>query len=300
MRVQWPLPPGYGVEWTLRQLQAAASDLLFCPGDGTASRALTLPGGGHALVHVRLDPTAGQAEVTVEGATSAAAEDCLTTVRHMFGLDLPLVAANAGLGGDPLLRPLVARYQGLRVIQHPSLYECLLSAIISQQVSTAAATGIRRRFLAALGTELRTGNATYTLYPDPATLAALDPERLQGTGVSRAKARYMQAVAAAAAAGELERSAFAGLDDAAAMARLCTLPGIGRWSAEIGLMWGLGRLDVFPAGDLGLRVAVQQLAGLAERPEETDLRALAEPWRPWRSYAAFYLWQHLNDVRAGA
>lgn len=106
-------------------------------------------------------------------------------------------------------------------------------------------------------------------------------------GLSTQKVKYVTALSAAAIAGELENDSFRGLTDEDAITRLCKIPGVGRWTAEVGLFRGLGRLDVFPADDLGLQVAAQQVLQLPHRP--------IERWQPWRSYAALYLWAHLQD-----
>jgi DNA-3-methyladenine glycosylase II len=95
--------------------------------------------------------------------------------------------------------------------------------------------------------------------------------------------------------GELDRERFAILSDEDAIRRLCEIKGVGRWTAEIVLMRGLGRTDVFPAGDLGLQAALQELRRMRSRPSENALRKIAERWSGWRSYAAFYLWMTLQS-----
>jgi DNA-3-methyladenine glycosylase II len=118
---------------------------------------------------------------------------------------------------------------------------------------------------------------------------------LREQGLSRQKSTYLLEVANRAAAGELGRERFATLSDEDAIRRLCEIKGVGRWTAEIVLMRGLGRPDVFPAGDLGLQAALQELRGMRKRPSEKALRKIAERWAGWRSYAAFYLWMTLQS-----
>jgi DNA-3-methyladenine glycosylase II len=118
---------------------------------------------------------------------------------------------------------------------------------------------------------------------------------LRQQGISRQKSAYLLEIARHAAAGKLDRAAFTGLSDDDAIARLCEIRGVGRWTAEIVLMRGLGRTDVFPAGDLGLQAAFRELRGMGERPSEKRLRKIAERWKGWRSYAAFYLWMTLQS-----
>jgi DNA-3-methyladenine glycosylase II len=139
------------------------------------------------------------------------------------------------------------------------------------------------------------GEENHCLYPTPRQLLEAGEPALRAQGVSRQKSAYLLEIADRAAVGELDRTAFAALSDEDAIGRLCEIKGVGRWTAEIVLMRGLGRPDVFPAGDLGLQVAVQELRGMRERPSEKKLRKIAERWRGWRSYAAFYLWMTLQS-----
>jgi DNA-3-methyladenine glycosylase II len=178
------------------------------------------------------------------------------------------------------------------------MYEALLVTVIGQQVSVQAAQSVRRRLIRNMGTRVTAGidcgGGSYYLYPTPQQLIEADESALREQGVSRQKSVYLLEIAERAAAGELDRAAFAALSDEDALDRLCKIRGVGRWTAEIALMRGLGRPDVFAAGDLGLQAAVQKLWGMRERPSEKTLRDMAERWSGWRSYAAFYLWMTLQ------
>ena len=212
----------------------------------------------------------------------------------LWSVDDDLRGCYAVLRRDPLMAPLLRRCAGLRMIRTSDLYEALLVAVIGQQVSVASAESIRRRLMAALGDRALIDGITYLGYPPPRRLLAASPRALRSLGLSRQKARYVLEVAARAAAGALTPSAFTHLTDEEGIARLTDIPGVGRWTAEIVLMRGLGRPDIFPAGDLGLQTAVQRLLGLADRPGEDELRTLAERWKGWRSYGALYLWRSLG------
>ncbi|MDR7435902.1 MAG: DNA-3-methyladenine glycosylase [Armatimonadota bacterium] len=212
----------------------------------------------------------------------------------IWGLDDDLGRCYDILNKDSRLAQLVQRYAGLRMIRAPDLYEALLTAVLGQQVSVAAGAAIRRRFLEELGDRIVVDEEEYLNYPPPRRLLSVPPAKLLRCGISRQKARYLLEIAERAAAGALEESTFAGLSDEAAIAKLMEIPGVGRWTAEVVLMRGLGRLDVFPAADLGLIVAVQRLRRLKARPTEQVLRKIAERWKGWRSYAALYLWATLG------
>lgn len=160
----------------------------------------------------------------------------------------------------------------------PTGFPGLLRIIVAQQVSTASAAAILGRLAQQL--------------PDltPAAFLTLDEAAHRAIGLSRAKSRYATALAQAMTEGGLSHRRLARLDDAGVLAALTALPGFGRWSAECYLLFALKRPDVMPAGDLALQVAAQRLKGLAARPGEKALYALAESWRPHRSAAARFLW----------
>ncbi len=175
-----------------------------------------------------------------------------------------------------------ARAEGLplAVQPRPPGFASLLYIILEQQLSVAAARALYDKLLAVLP------------QPAPAAFLTLDSETLKRCGFSRQKQGYARALASAIGEGRFDPAALASLDDAAALARLTALPGIGRWSAECYLLWSLGRRDVWPAGDLALQVGWQWLADLDARPAEPELRAVAERWRPRRTAAALLLWHY--------
>jgi len=163
-------------------------------------------------------------------------------------------------------------------------YETLLRTIVGQQVSVAAARSMWGKLIHRFGSP-----------PDLTALAAADDDALRGAGLSRQKAGYARSLAALVLAGELD---LAGLpqDDEEAIALLTRVKGIGRWSAEIYLLFAEGRGDVWPAGDLAVQVEIGRLLGLGERPSEKQLRELAEGWRPHRGAAAVLAWHSYNKT----
>lgn len=160
-------------------------------------------------------------------------------------------------------------------------FEALVGAIISQQVSVASARAIHARMQ---GAGLMTAEA----------IAQADDDALRSAGLSRQKARYVKALA-------LQGIDFDALPDAPedeVIATLTAVPGIGRWTAEIYLMFSLGRADVFAANDLALQEAARLLFDLPDRPTEKAMRAQAERWSPWRTVAAGMLWHYYHHVKS--
>jgi DNA-3-methyladenine glycosylase II len=157
-------------------------------------------------------------------------------------------------------------------------YQALLRTIVGQQVSVAAAASIWRKLEAAIGSTA-----------DPAVLAAASEDALRGAGLSRQKIGYARSLADEILSGRLDLRALPA-DDEEAIARLVAVKGIGRWSAEIYLLFAEGRGDIWPAGDLAVRIELGRLLGLETRPTEAELRRLAEAWRPHRGALAVFAW----------
>ena len=162
-------------------------------------------------------------------------------------------------------------------------YATLLRIIVGQQVSVKAADAMWRK----LGEQL--GDAE-----DPARLAKADDETLRAAGLSRQKSGYARSLADLVLSGKLALDGLPG-DDEEAIAALTEIKGIGRWSAEIYLLFAEGRPDIWPAGDLAVQIAVGRLMGMEERPAEKLVREIAEPWRPHRGAAAIFAWHSYNS-----
>lgn len=166
-------------------------------------------------------------------------------------------------------------------VRHPG-YETLLRTIVGQQVSVAAAAAVWRKLEAELGD----GCA-------PQELLARDFDALRACGLSRQKQGYARSLAELVLSGALDLHALP-QDDEEAIAQLVRIKGIGRWSAEIYLLFAEGRPDIWPAGDLAVQIEVGRILGLPERPSEKLTRQVAEAWRPHRGAAAIMAWHHYN------
>jgi len=162
----------------------------------------------------------------------------------------------------------------------PKGYTTLFRTIVGQQVSFKAADAVWAKLEAAFGT-----------LEDPKRILDASDEGLRACGLSRQKQSYARSLAGLVASRELPLEALPD-DDEAAIALLTQVKGIGRWSAEVYLLFAEGRRDIWPAGDLAVQVDVGNVLGLAERPSEAQVRALAEPWRPYRGAAAIFAWHH--------
>jgi len=191
---------------------------------------------------------------------------------------IALVAAHPEFAGiEPAAGPLPWR-------RRTPGFAGLLQAIMGQQISNQAAAAIWRRLAALPGALV------------PAGLLALDEATLRGAGLSRPKVAHARSLAEAYVDVRLDDARIAGLDDAAAIAAIVAVRGLGPWTAEVYLLFALERMDVFPAGDIALAGALAHLRGLPARPSTADLRAEAARWAPHRSLAARLLWHHWRHI----
>ena len=186
---------------------------------------------------------------------------------------------------DPILRDLMRRHGacGLARSQHADPFQALVHAIISQQLSTKAAAAIAARVDALLGGS-----------PDEANLAEVSDAQLRRAGLSGQKVSYLRDLCEQTAGGSLSLDALDAMPDEEVIAALTRVKGIGRWTAEMFLMFRLQRPDVLPVGDLGIGKAVQRAYRLRTLPSPTRLLRLGESWRPYRSVACWYLWASLS------
>jgi DNA-3-methyladenine glycosylase II len=188
---------------------------------------------------------------------------------------------------DPVLATLIRQHGpcGIADVLRVDHFSALVRAIIFQQLSTKAASTIHTRLVGMLpGSQVT-----------PVALAAITEEQFRSVGVSRQKAMYLRDLSEKLTTGTVQLDDLELLDDESVIARLTTIKGIGRWTAEMFLMFRLHRPDVLPVGDLGILTAVQRAYRLRKRPTPERLRRLGDAWKPYRSIACWYLWRSLDN-----
>jgi DNA-3-methyladenine glycosylase II len=184
---------------------------------------------------------------------------------------------------DPVLAGVIERVGIFTPAHEPDIWRSLVDSIVSQQLSVRAAATIAGRLA-----ELGTGG-----FPTPEEILALGEERVRACGLSRAKVTYVRDLAGRWLEGTIDPEQLRAMDDEEAIAALTRVKGIGRWTAEMVLIFTLNRPDILPVDDLGFRNAVQRVYGGEDRPDAATMRRIAEPWRPFRSVATLYLWRSL-------
>ena len=196
-------------------------------------------------------------------------------------------------GSDPVMAALIDRLGPLDEEQRrrgrpAEPYAALVRSIVGQQLSTKAARTIYERLVALF----------HDHTPTPEELLKADPDEMRAAGLSRPKIAYLRSLAEHVISGELALDRLTELPDEEVSEQLTAVKGLGQWTADMFLIFHLGRPDVLPVGDLGVRRAVEREYGLDDLPDAARLTEMAEPWRPHRSLASLYLWRSLDNVPA--
>lgn len=190
------------------------------------------------------------------------------------------------LASDPVLAQLMERHGQLTLTPTTDYFYTLLDAIVSQQLSAKAAATISKRIRA-----LMPGEET----PDAQRVLAIEDQQLRDAGLSWQKVSYVKDLAGRVVSGQLDLAHIAGMGDEEVIKELVAVKGIGRWTAEMFLIFSLARPDVLAVDDYGIQAAIKRLYGLDALPKPPIMREIAEPWRPYRSYASLYLWRDADS-----
>lgn len=185
---------------------------------------------------------------------------------------------------DPKLAKIIKHVGGYEISVMKNPYESLIEAIITQQLSGKAAESISKRF-----------RKLFVRFPKPADVIKMPDSKLRSAGLSGMKVKYIKDLSEKIESKKLKMRSLKNMTDEEVIMQLTQVKGIGRWTAEMFLIFSLGRLDVLPVGDLGLKKGIQRLHSMPELPEKDEIEELAEKWRPYRTVATWYIWKSLNQ-----
>ncbi|WP_417734788.1 DNA-3-methyladenine glycosylase family protein [Rosistilla oblonga] len=216
----------------------------------------------------------------------------LSQVDRLMAKRLQIEAAIAHLrGADPIMAEIIEDVGPCTMRQEKDRFRMLVRSIISQQISTGAARSIRMRLEELVGPDGLTAD----------NLARFSVDQLRTAGISAQKGKYLQDLTTKVVDGELKLQRIGRFSDAEIIDQLTIVKGIGKWTAQMFLIFSLGRLDVYPHDDLGVRSAIKKRYGLEDLPDHSTGHAIAAKWRPFASIASWYCWQSLDhDKRVAA
>ncbi|MBI2761516.1 MAG: DNA-3-methyladenine glycosylase 2 family protein [Chloroflexi bacterium] len=239
-------------------------------------------------------------ELDGNGLSRSHLDAAVDLMERVFATRVDTSTLEADVAADPVFATAAQRFRGLRPVLIADPFETLVWAILGQQINVSFAAKLKRALVERFGERVHGFDRDFLLFPEPQALTGLDHERdLRPLQFSRQKSDYVIGAAHEIAAGRLDFDNLRALEPEDAIARLVSLKGIGRWTAEYMLMRGLGFPDVLPAGDGGLRRVIGREYGLGHLASEAEVRAIAAHWSPWRGYAAFYWWLTLQlEARA--
>ena len=266
--------------------------------DGAVYKRLLPVGRRGVLLEVRQPDRKPRLEILLRGEearSERARRAALRVVEIGLGAGLDIRPFYRAFRDEPLLADALRHSRGLRIAGAPSLWEAIVTAVLSQQINLAFAYDIRRELSIAFGRRARFDGETWFDFPAPSRIARETEASLRKFRLSGAKAGTLSRAAKAFASGEITEEEVAALPDEEAIAKLTSIKGVGRWTAEIALLRGLGRADVFPGGDLGVvKYVAMQLLGHRARVTEKKMRRFADRWRPYRGLALVYAYAEIN------
>jgi DNA-3-methyladenine glycosylase II len=210
-------------------------------------------------------------------------------LERLLGIHVDLESFYQLAGTDEKLGPLAIRFRGFKPPRLHTGFETLINAISCQQLTLTVGIRLLNRLAEAYGPAIQTGEGVFHAFPRPQDLAEVDIEDLRKMSFSYQKARYITGLAQSIVQGQLHLSEIEPLDDQSAVDRLCSLKGVGRWSAEYFLLRGLGRTHIFPADDVGARNHLERWMGLSEKLNYDGVHKLLTPWEGYGGLVYFHL-----------
>lgn len=282
------LPP-FDLPLTVAVTRRRPTNLVDTFAAGVYRRLLRL-GSGERLIAVRQTSPTYVEVSALDGLLSAEEQDELATLlERMLGLKRDLTPVVAAFACYEPLGQLLARLTGMKPPRYPDIWTTLLGIVPYQQVSLEAGQAISNRMIADIGPRALYNGTSYYNYPTAEQFLAASDEQTRSWGLSIAKVRTLRNGAEAILSGSIREDELVGLDDEAAIARLTDLHGIGRWSAQVILLRGLGRLSAFPLGDSGAQRAFKSLFGWDASEVDARRTELLTSLSEWRGYLYFVL-----------
>lgn len=291
----------YRFDYFRERVSTSSNNYLYSASENTLTRAHMIDE-RPVLVEVTTEDRADAPpliHLEVTGAASQAQADQAAQIwRHMLSVDRPLSAFYEQVSGDPIMKDIIDRLHGMNLIIDPGPFEAMINAIIGQQVNLTFAENLKRSLVELSGDVIESGDGKHYVFPSPSQIARLNYEDLRPLKFSQRKAEYVIDFSRHVVNGTVDLEALAQMSNEEAIHSLVKLRGIGRWSAECVLLFGLGRPDLLPAADIGLRNAIQHFYNWEHQPTEAEVREFARPWQGYESYVTYYMWTALGIARA--
>lgn len=287
-----PVPAEFSFDLCLDFLKRSPKEILHRCEERSVKKMVRLP---HGVVLFELSSQKKKLKVQVLNSTvdpegKAALEQY---IREWFDITTDLKPFYAMAANDPLLKDLVKKFYGYRIVGQPDLFESLAWAILGQQINLQFAYTLKQRFVEQFGERLIFEGQDYHLFPRPEAVTVLSDEHLLPLQFSRQKSKYFIILAEAFASGEVSKEKLKGLPLVEAKEKLMKIKGIGNWTANYALMKTFHYPDAFPLEDAGVHNAIKNLKKMKAKPTLDQVRRVFKKYKGWEAYATLYLWKSL-------
>lgn len=276
---------------TLDFLQRSPHELLHIADNRSVTKAIETKDG---IVPIRVSELNGKLLIETPAPIKKDGQQVIIDyVEDWFDLKTDLSLFYKLVRKDELLKDLVKKFNGYRIVSIPDLFESLVWAVIGQQINVAFAYTIKQRYVKAFGEKLQWDGKELFLFPTPKTAMSISDEELYAMQFSRQKARYVKLIAEAFASGDLSKEKIAPLSLEEAKKELTKIKGIGNWTANYAMMKTFRRPDAFPLEDVALHNAIRILKGMKKKPSLQTVKRVFKNYKGWEAYATLYLWKSL-------
>ena len=287
------VPDEFSFDLCMKFLQRSPKELLHRCSDGSVTKFLRV---ADKDILFELSPSNDhQLEIKVLNGPidEPQKNEIATYVREWFDLDTDLKPFYAMASKDRLLKDLIKKYHGYRIVGQPDLFESLVWAVLGQQINVQFAYTLKQRFVEKFGSKLLFRNDEYFLFPAPETVALLTDEHLLPLQFSRQKSKYTVLIAEAFASRLISKEKLRGLSLIQAKELLMKIKGVGNWTANYALMKTFRYPDAFPLEDAGIHNAIKNLKKLDRKPTLDEVKKIVAKYKGWEAYATLYLWKSL-------
>jgi DNA-3-methyladenine glycosylase II len=291
-KIYLPVPKEFSYEMNLQFLQRSPRELLHRVEDGMVIKLLKVSS-EKVLFRIR----EGEQKLIVEFFTDDPSPAIRTVIRNYiyewFDLETDLAPFYKMASKDKILKELVKRFYGYRIMGQPDLFESIVWAVIGQQINLQFAYTLKQRFVEQFGERLHWNNESFFLFPQAKLVSQLTDETLLPLQFSRQKSRYTIIIAEAFASGEISKEKLKGLPLQEAKEILMKIKGVGNWTANYALMKTFRYPDAFPLEDAGVHNAIKNLKAMDRKPTLEEVKKFFKNYKGWEAYATLYLWKSL-------
>lgn len=295
------LTPPYSFDRLLRRLETHPDTQIRVNKEKNSLQRVFRIGLRPVLVHVQFEGSLEEPALRYETQAILSTTDqqlLEKMIRRTFSVDLDLSVIYEQMREEKELAILTERFRGLRPMQDTDLFQCMVKTIIGQQINLTFAANLTERLVTLAGDPVENASGEDIIaFPTSDAVARLTVEDLRTLQFSQRKAEYIIDFARAIVNETVDLERLWIMKDEEIITYLTSLRGIGRWTVECLLMFGMGRPDLLPAADIGLRNGIVHLYGMNSKPNENDIRKLGEKWAPWRSIYCLYVWEAVGAIK---